>query len=120
MGVRAGRRAGDPFLGCCAARRVCGVLLTRGPGVLKSTNRGPGSAQRHKDAAARPGTGWELDAQVRGIRLGAGIGGAEVVEAEIAQFAFEALDVEPQHAALGEHQHHIAARRLGRVEFDAQ
>ena len=50
---------------------------------------------------------------VQSRRLGAlvQIAGAEIVRADVGQLAFEAFDVEPQRAAMAEHQHRAAAGR---------
>src|SRR6202051_4645099 len=46
--------------------------------------------------------------------------GPEIVGAEVGQLAFQAFDVEPQRAAMVEHQDRAAAGGVARMKFDAE
>src|SRR3981189_2704728 len=78
------------------------------------------------DASHRPGMTLLFQTHVGsgvpsgGLGVFAEIAGSEIVRAQVGQFAFEALNIQPERPAVVEHQYRAAARRFPRVKLDPQ
>src|SRR5258708_25679160 len=92
---------------------------THNPGVASKKKSRPNCQNRDDTAyGSRPSPGRRgSDAQVGSLGILTKIAGAKIVGTEVGQFAFEAFDIEPQHAASGERQHRAAAGRHTRMKL---
>src|ERR1700761_3169042 len=74
--------------------------------VIPGWSEGPDPESRDSGFAAprRPGTTGQSGIQPgRFGALAAEVGGSQIVRAQVGQFAFQALDVEPERPAMAEH-----------------